>query len=200
MKHAIVLAHPKPKSFCGSIARTSAAALRALGHEVIVRDLYKMDFDPRLRAEEIPVHTGFAPAADIVAERKHLAEVDSFIFVYPFWFNAPPAILKGYVDRVFGMGFGYGPGSGGTRGMLDGKTLMTLSTSGAPEEWVESTGALQALMTGFDLHVAAVTGLKVAGHVHLGGVLSTLTREAAKDMLGRVEDSLRETFGGAKAG
>lgn len=196
MKHAIILAHPKPKSFCASIARTSAATLRALGHKVIVRDLYKMDFDPRLQSGEIPVHTGFAPAPDVVAERKRLADVDSYIFVYPFWFNAPPAILKGYVDRVFGMGFGYGPGSGGTKGLLGGKTLMTISTSGAPEEWVESTGALQALMTGFDLHVAAVTGLRVSGHVHLGGVLSTLTREAAKDMLGRVDDSLRQTFGG----
>lgn len=195
MKHAIILAHPKPKSFCASIARTGAATLRALGHKVIVRDLYEMDFDPRLQAGEIPVHTGFAPAADIVAERERLADVDSFIFVYPFWFNAPPAILKGYVDRVFGMGFGYRPGSGGTEGLLDGKTLMTISTSGAPEEWVESTGALQALMTGFDLHVAAVTGLRVSGHVHLGSVLSTLTREAAKDMLGRVDDSLRQTFG-----
>lgn len=199
MKHAIILAHPKPKSFCASIARTCAGALRALGHKVIVRDLYGMDFDPRLRAGEIPVHTGFAPAPDVVAERKRLADVDSFIFVYPFWFNAPPAILKGYVDRVFGMGFGYRPGSGGTQGMLDGRTLMTISTSGAPEEWVESTGALQALMTVFDRHLAAVTGLEVSGHVHLGSVLSTLTREAAKDMLGQVDATLRETFGGPKA-
>lgn len=200
MKHAIILAHPKPASFCASIARTSADALRALDHKVIVRDLYKMDFDPRLQAGEIPVHTGFAAAADVVAERKRLADVDSFLFVYPFWFNAPPAILKGYVDRVFGMGFGYRPGSGGTQGMLDGKTLMTFSTSGAPEAWVESTGALQALMTGFDLHLAAVTGLTVSGHVHLGSVHSSLTRDAAKGMLGEVDASLRKTFGGAKAG
>ncbi|MBI5941473.1 MAG: NAD(P)H-dependent oxidoreductase [Caulobacterales bacterium] len=200
MKHAIILAHPKSKSFCASIARTCAATLRALGHKVIVRDLYKMDFDPRLQSGEIPVHTGFAPAPDVVAERKRLADVDSLIFVYPFWFNAPPAVLKGYVDRVFGMGFGYRPGSGGTEGLLGGKTLMTISTSGAPEEWVESTGALQALMTGFDRHLAAVTGLEVSGHVHLGSVLSTLTREAAKEMLVRVDDSLRKTFAGQRAG
>lgn len=196
MKHAVILAHPKSTSFCASIAKTCAATLRSLGHSVTVRDLYAEDFDPRLQAGEIPVHTGYAPLADVVRERKALASVDSFIFVYPFWFNAPPAILKGYVDRVFGMGFGYRPGSGGTQTLLDGKTLTTFSTSGAPEEWVTGTGALEALMTVFDRHLAAVSGMTVRGHVHLGSVHSTLSPEAARDMLGQVEGALRATFGG----
>lgn len=195
MKHAIILAHPKPTSFCASIAKTCARTLRSLGHTVIVRDLYQMDFDPRLQAGEIPVYTGYAPATDVVRERDSLASVDSFIFIYPFWFNAPPAILKGYVDRVFSMGFGYRPGAGGTDTLLDGKSLTTFSTSGAPEEWVNSTGALQALMTVFDLHLAAVTGLNMRGHTHLGSVRSSLSPNAAREMLGQVEDMLRSTFG-----
>ncbi len=198
MKHAVILAHPKPTSFCASIARTCARTLRALGHTVTVRDLYKMDFDPRLQAGEIPVYTGYAPAPDVVRERARLSGVDSFILVYPFWFNAPPAILKGYVDRVFSMGFGYQPASGGTEPLLAGKTLTSVSTSGAPEEWVQNTGALQALMTGFDLHLATVTGLKMGEHLHLGGIHSSLSRDAARAMLDQVGDSLRKAFGPAQ--
>lgn len=196
MRHAVILAHPKPTSFCASIARTCVKTLRGLGHTVIVRDLYKMDFDPRLQAGEIPVYTGFAPAADVAREREALSNVDSFIFVYPFWFNAPPAILKGYVDRVFSMGFGYRPASGGAEPLLEGKSLTTFSTSGAPEEWVRGTGALQALKSLFDLHLAAVTGLRLRDHVHLGGIRSSLSPDAAKEMLEQVEGSLRATFGG----
>jgi NAD(P)H dehydrogenase (quinone) len=194
MRHAVVLAHPKRTSFCASIARTCARTLRDLGHTVSVRDLYRMDFDPRLQAGEIPVYTGYA-AADVAAERKRLARIDSFIFVYPFWFNAPPAILKGYVDRVFSMGFGYRPMFGGTAPLLEGRTLATFSTSGAPEEWVMDTGALDNLMAVFDMHLAAVTGMTFAGHTHLGGVLSSLSEDDARARLAQVEATLQARFG-----
>lgn len=196
MRHAIILAHPKSTSFCASIARTSVRTLRALGHTVSLRDLYRMDFDPRLQAGEIPVYTGYAPAADVVDERRRLSRVDSFIFVYPFWFNAPPAILKGYVDRVFSMGFGYRPGSGGSEPLLTGKSLISVSTSGAPEQWVAGTGALAALETTFERHLAAVTGMTFRGHTHLGEIRSSLSREAAGAMLDQVENALRTAFAG----
>lgn len=190
MKHVIVLAHPKPGSLNASIARTCAETLSGLGHEVDLRDLYAMDFDPRLRAEEIPVDTGFRPAPDVVAERERLADADGFILVYPFWFNAPPAILKGYVDRVFGMGFGYAPGRGGTEPLLKGRSLFSVSTSGAPDRWVNSTGALKGLMEVFDFHLAAVCGLDVRDHVHLGGVVSNLNEVAAEAMLDEVRSGI----------
>ena len=56
----------------------------------------------------------------MIAERGVLAEADVFAFVYPLWFNAQPAILKGYVDRVFSLGFGFAPGAGGTEPLLAG--------------------------------------------------------------------------------
>ena len=195
MRHAIVLAHPKRSSFCASVARTCATTLRDLGHAVIVRDLYRMKFDPCLRAGEIPAASGYAAAEDVLAERKRLAKVDSFILVYPFWFNAPPAILKGYIDRVFSMNFGYRPSFHGTAPLLEGRTLATFSTSGAPSEWVEDTGALRNLMAVFDLHLSAVTGMKLAGHTHLGGVLSSLSKDDAEAKLEAVRQSLRACFG-----
>jgi NAD(P)H dehydrogenase (quinone) len=199
MRHAVILAHPKSTSFCAAIARTCVRTLRELGHTASLRDLYRMDFDPRLRAGEIPIHSGYAAAEDVVAERRRLARVDSFIFVYPFWFNAPPAILKGYVDRVFSMGFGYRPSFHGTEPLLRGKTLASYSTSGAPEQWVQETGALRNLMAVFDLHLAAVTGMAIRGHTHLGGVLSDLSPQSATAMLERVESELSRSLSPATA-
>lgn len=194
MKHAVILAHPKASSFSASIAGTCVKTLKALGHDVVPRDLYAMDFDPRLAADEIPSPAGYRPRADVVAEREILADVDAFIFVYPFWFNAPPAILKGYVDRVLSMGFGYAPGAGATQPLLTGRSLMTFSTSGAPDHWIESTGALTGLMTTFDRHFAAVCGLTVVDHRHFGGIHSMLAGPAAESLLEEVGATVRAAF------
>lgn len=199
MKHAVILAHPKPTSFCATIARTCVEHLRATGHTAVLRDLYELDFDPRLKAEELPTPHGVNPAADVAAERRGLSDVDSFIFVYPFWFNAPPAILKGYVDRVFSMGFGYAPAAGGTEPLLDGKTLLSFSTSGAPETWMNTTGALKALMTVFDLHLSGVCGPRVLDHEHFGSIVSNITAESVADMLDRVRARLDDLFAPALA-
>jgi NAD(P)H dehydrogenase (quinone) len=195
MRHAVILAHPRRASFCGAVARTSARTLKSLGHGVVTRDLYGAGFDPCLRAGELPTTRGHAPGEDVVAERARLARCDSFIFVYPFWFNAPPAILKGYVDRVFSLGFGYRPAVGGTAGLLQGRSLTSVSTSGAPEDWVESTGALDSLERTFDRHVAAVTGLELRGHLHLGGVVPGLSRKVGDTLLAQVDQALRRQFG-----
>jgi NAD(P)H dehydrogenase (quinone) len=194
VKHAVILAHPKPTSFCAAIARTCVEHLRATDHEVVLRDLYALDFDPRLKAEEMPTAHGAAAAADVVAERQALAGVKSYILVYPFWFNAPPAILKGYVDRVLGMGFGYASISGRMEGLLGGVTLTSFSTSGAPERWVNSTGALKALMTVFDLHLCGVCGFRLLDHKHFGHIISNMTEESAADVLEQVRQTLDALF------
>ena len=194
MKHAVILAHPKPGSLCAGIAAAYVKAVRALGHEAEVRDLYAMGFDPRLRAGEIPTEAGYALEPDAEAERARVGGADVFVFVYPFWFNAPPAILKGYVDRVLSMGFGYEFDFGGTTGLLLGRQLLSFSTSGAPDSWVRETGALRTLVAQFDRHLAGVTGLTVADHIHFGGITSALTKAEAKDVFKRVKTAANKLF------
>jgi NAD(P)H dehydrogenase (quinone) len=194
MKHAVILAHPNSRSFCASIARTCMEELGALGHRAELRDLYAIGFDPCLKAREVPTDAGFSAASDVEAERRLLQDIDSFIFVYPFWFNAPPAMLKGYVDRVFGLNFGYAPGFGCVEPLLTGRTLMSVSTSGAPDHWVNSTGAVQTLMDAVDHHVAAVCGLRVVDHMHFGGIVSNMDVDPAEDMLQKVRSRLVELF------
>ena len=196
MKHAVILAHPNPESFNAAIARRCVLTLENLGHEAVLRDLYAMDFDPRLKREEVSAAHG-RPAPDAVAEQVVLAKIQSFIFVYPFWFNAEPAILKGYVDRVFNEGFGFKSGFRVSTPLLTHRYLTTLSTSGAPDHWVESTGALTALMKTFDLHVAAVCGLTLQDHIHFGSIGPNLDADAANTVLDEVSRRLTELFGPA---
>lgn len=199
MKHAIIFAHPKPDSLTGAVARTCADALRALGEDVLVRDLYAIGFDPCLKAREIPSLKGYEPGPDVTAERELLSEVQVFTFVYPLWFNAPPAILKGYVDRVFSMGFGYLPAFGGTEPGLAGRQLISFTSSGAPDAWVARSGALEALGKVFDGHIAAMCGLTVIDHVHFGGMVPGITEEAFEDTLEAVRAATRRHFGPSQA-
>lgn len=194
MKHAVILAHPSPDSFTAQTARAYAETVRSLGHEVLVRDLYAMDFDPRLKAQELSGPEGPSPAPDIAAERALVADVDVFAFIYPFWFNAPPAILKGYVDRMFGLGYGFRAGPQGNEPALSDKRLISFSSSGAPDSWVAETGALSALRQHFDGHIAGVCGINVMDHLHHGGVVPGVTEEAVADMLAEVAAAVRAQF------
>ena len=199
MKHAVIVAHPRPDSLTCEIARAYADTARDLGDEVEFRDLYRMGFNPCLGPHETP---GLKPprfSQDVLEERERLAAVDVFAFVYPLWFNAPPAMLKGYVDRVFGFGFGYEPGPGGMAPLLDGRRLISFTTSGAPEAWVRDTGALSALTTLFDAHLAAVCGLRVQDHIHNGGIVPGTTAEAVDTILERVRWTAGRLIADARA-
>lgn len=194
MLHAVIVAHPRPNSLNHAIAETYRENAEKLGHTTLVRDLYGLKFDPCLKAHEIPDLSGVSFAPDVLAEREVLRDVDVFCLVYPFWFNAPPAILKGYVDRVFSMHFGYAPAPDGTTPLLDGRKLISFTTSGAPEAWVRDTGAMTALMALFDAHLAAMTGLTLLDHVHAGGIVPGITSEAVADVLDKVRDAVTTAF------
>ncbi|HXQ13783.1 MAG TPA: NAD(P)H-dependent oxidoreductase [Caulobacteraceae bacterium] len=198
MRHAVILSHPDPASFNAAVAKTYTAAVAALGQEASMRDLYAEGFDPRLPAAELPWRPDFRVSDTIAAERARLATADVIAFVYPLWFNAPPAMLKGYVERVFGMGFGYGSDGGGTRPLLMGKSLVSISTSGAPNAWVGQTGVTERLREGFDDHLAAVCGLSVLDHLHLGGITPGIREDAGKAMLDHVAQLVRRHFAPAR--
>lgn len=175
---ALIIAHPRARSFSGAMADAFARGVGQAGGQVVIRDLYRMGFDPCLHAGEMPDHSGFKPRQDVLEERRVLADVDLFAFFYPLWYNAPPAMLKGYVDRVFGMGFAYSPVThGGNQPLLAGRKLISFTTSGAPQSWVERTGAWAAMQKHFDEHFAAVTGLETLAHHNIGGIGPGMTAE-----------------------
>jgi NAD(P)H dehydrogenase (quinone) len=146
MRVFIVHAHHERQSFNGAMTREATTALAAAGHAVIVSDLYAMKFNPvsdrgnfvtvrdpaylRQQQEEIYAaeNNGFAP--DIQDEMDKLFWCDALIFQFPLWWFGLPAILKGWVDRVFAMRRIYGGGVYYDRGVFAGKRAMCSVTIG----------------------------------------------------------------------
>lgn len=193
MKHAIIFAHPRAHSFTGSVANAYADAVAAQGHSVITRDLYRMDFDPRLSEEELPFAENIRPRSDVATERQLLSDVNVFVLAYPLWLNAPPAMLKGYLDRVFGYGFAYGR-DGRSEPLLQGRSLITFSSSGAPLHWVRETGALEAIGKLFDSYFAELCGLSFLEHVHFGAIVPNIREDAVATHLAFVKETVKKHF------
>lgn len=131
MRILIILAHPRPGSFNHALAQAAADAARTLGHEVTLRDLHAEGFDPILPADE--AKKGAALPLLVAEHCRLLAQADGLIVVHPNWWGMPPAILKGWVDRVMRPGVAYeflegDDGQGVPRGLLRAKTALILNT------------------------------------------------------------------------
>ncbi len=195
MKHAIIVAHPSPSSFTLAASNAYAAAAHNRGHQVIVRDLYRIGFDPCLAADEIPSAGGVLAHDDVKAERVLIGDADVFAFFYPLWLNAPPAILEGYRQRVFGFGFAYGRRSGGgTEPKLTTARMISFTSSGAPTEWMAKTGAMNAIRTLSDEHFATVCGLTLVDHLHFGGITPGLRKDAIDRCFERIGTAVETHF------
>jgi NAD(P)H dehydrogenase (quinone) len=175
------------------MAKIYTSEVRGRGDTVEVRNLYAMNFDPCLKEVELPGASAVVPD-DVARERKILADTDVFAFFYPFWFNAPPAMLKGYMERVFGFGFAYEPASGGTRPLLNNSKLFSVSSTGAPREWVQETGAWDAECQLFDKHFAAVCGLTVVDHLHFGNIVPGIRPDVVERCGGQVREAIHKHF------
>jgi putative NADPH-quinone reductase len=111
MKVLVIVGHQRTGSFCHAIAAAAVEELRRAGHRVTYHDLYAERFDPILPHEEIPPD---APIDPLI--RRHCDEViaaDGFVVVHPNWWGQPPAMLKGWLDRVLRQGVAYAFGPGG---------------------------------------------------------------------------------------
>ncbi|SRR5579883_1568485 len=195
MKHALIIAHPRPQSFTASVADAYAKACGDLGYPSVRRDLYRMGFDPRLKPEEMPGPGPFEPAADVVAERQLLQDCSVFAFFFPLWLNMPPAMLKGYLERVFGWGFAYGGDGHSYNPLLKGRKFISFSSSGAPLGWLKQTGALEALCTLFDDYFARLSGMTCLDHIHVGGITPGASSSFIEARLENVRKAVTQHFG-----
>jgi len=190
-KHAVIVAHPSPDSFTLSVARTYCAGVRAAGQSAVLRDLYRINFDPILKESEQPGDGPFTPAADVAAELDLLAGSSAFVLVYPIWFGTPPAMLKGYIERVLGSGLspralhshlGRPP-----HPLLGGKQLLSFSSSGSTRQWLADQGAWVSLQTIFDGYLARAFWMDTPHHVHFESIHEGLSQAKVAEHLATVE-------------
>jgi NAD(P)H dehydrogenase (quinone) len=190
--HTVILCHPSTDSFNAAVARTYCKTVRACGQQAILRDLYRLGFDPVLRDSDRPDRAEGSVPADVAAEVRALRSADVVVLIYPVWFGSPPAMLKGYVERVFGSNFGYQlVRSGAPHPQLAGKPLVSITTSGMPIQWFELKGARAALKTLFDDYLVHAFGMSSAEHLHISGIVDGLSPQILKDQLARVADQAR---------
>ena len=115
------------------------------------------------------------------------------MLVYPIWFGTPPAMLKGYIDRVFGAGRSRGQGGeGGPGELLAGKRLVSLTSSGALNAWLAEKGVLGSLRTVYDRYFAEVFGFGETHRFHFDGVTENLPERDAAMHLHEVEKAANE--------
>jgi NAD(P)H dehydrogenase (quinone) len=153
----LVFAHPEPGSLNGALRDIAVQELRAQGHEVEVSDLHAAGWKSQVDRADFPALAPgerFHPAAasaqafaanaltdDVRAEQERLLWADALILQFPLWWYTMPAILKGWVDRVYAYGFAYGVGEHsdthwGDRfgeGTFAGKRAMLIVTAGGWE-------------------------------------------------------------------
>jgi NAD(P)H dehydrogenase (quinone) len=148
----IVYAGADPNSFNTALKDQAVRTLTDDGHRVTVSDLYKMEFRPVAVAADY-AKPGVFPD-DVLAEMKKFEGADLVIFNFPLWWYSIPAIMKGWVDRVFASGFAYGGGKGVfENGVFKGKKAMLTFTTGSPENLYgedKPNGSIQDML--FHIH------------------------------------------------
>ena len=135
MKILIILGHPDSDSLNHAIAHAVREDLLNDGHEVMFHDLYHEGFFPLLAAEEIPDSCKIDQV--VKAHCKELSSADIIVIIHPNWWGQPPAILKGWVDRVFrpGIAYRFAEGDGGEGipiGLLSASAAIVINTSNTP--------------------------------------------------------------------
>ncbi len=163
MKVLLVHAHPEPASFCSALRDTAAEVLAAQGHEVLHSDLYAMGFNPVASGVDFgerksPAYLNYALeqrhavtsgtlAPDIQAEIDKLLACDLLVLSFPIYWMSVPAMLKGWIDRVFVSGIFYGGKRVYGKGGMAGKKALVAATLGG-RETMFGPGAFHGPLTG----------------------------------------------------
>lgn len=197
--HLVVLGHPSPKSFNAAITGRYVEAVRGVHHEAVQRDLYALGFDPLLKESERTANGAESEAEDVRTELEFLRQCDIVTFVYPLWFGMPPAIVKGYIDRVLGAGFRVDDLGQSGKGVLRGKRLAVITTSGSRITWLEEHGMWISLRQSFDEYLKSVFGFCHCDHYHADSVVDELTPANAERILFEVGEFARSVCASAAA-
>lgn len=189
MNALLVYAHPNPQSFNTALAKAIEDEIIANGGKIKVKDLYTMHWDPVLSMKDFQdIFSGTMPD-DVKQEQADVAWADLVIMVAPVWWYSIPAILKGYIDRVFSFGFAYKYTATGPLGLLKGKKGLFITTSGANRQDAEMGGMMTTLNKSL-IGVFAFSGFKESKHHNLFAV-PTVSDQERREMLAEVRQLIK---------
>jgi NAD(P)H dehydrogenase (quinone) len=190
MKIHVIYAHPAAESFNAAIHRTVIETLTRAGHEVRDLDLYARGFEPNLSTQEWIDH--YTPGINEIPVRDYVEDLrwaDALVFLFPTWWYGVPAILKGYLDRVWLPGVAFHlPADGGRiqPGLTNIRKLAAVTTHGSPwwfmKFWMREPGKA-VLMRG--LKPLLAPGCRTAWLAQ--GSMDTSTPEIRRRFLAKIE-------------
>ncbi|MDK9561147.1 NAD(P)H-dependent oxidoreductase [Gallibacterium anatis] len=191
MKHLIIYTHPNENSFNHAILEEVVQTSKEMGMDVVIRDLYQLKFNPILTWNEFEqINKGNIPV-DIKSEQQFIKEAELITLIYPLWWMGFPAILKGYIDRVFSHGFAYKTDDNGSRGLLNDKKMLQFVTFGNNIYEYQQKGFMQA----FD-HTLANGLFNYCGitdiHSHFFGDIHIIDDKLRKQILTDVKQVLQK--------
>lgn len=165
MHALIVIAHPNSGSFTHGLARCVAEGISQSGaaHTVEIADLSAEGFDPRFTKADIGVHLREnPPSEEVSAEQARLNRADALVLVYPVYWWSMPALLKGWIERVFANGWAYDEGTDGklVKG-LQHLPVHLIASAGANQRTYARHGYFGAMRTQIDHGIFDYCGARV---------------------------------------
>lgn len=189
MKTLVIVAHPNTdQSFNHAIVDRIVQTLEKKGDSVLVRDLYAEQFDPVMPINEDKLEIDELPP-EIQTAMKEIEESDALIFVHPNWWGTPPAILKGWIDRVLRNGFAYKFSEKGPVQLLNDKIVQVFTTSNTPKD-VEVNVYHEPLQNFWETIVFGLCGAKSFQRRNFESIILS-SEEERKQWLNEVEQTVR---------
>ncbi|MCD9027895.1 NAD(P)H-dependent oxidoreductase [Luteimonas sp. BDR2-5] len=165
MHALVVVAHPEPSSLSQAIGARIAAGIAQSGHTAEIADLAAEGFDPRFTPADLAVHRRRGPApADVVRERTRIDRADALVLVYPVYWWSIPALLKGWIDRVFSNGWAFDFSLGGRlEKKLRRLQVQLVAVAGADAHTYARHGYFGAMKLQIDHGIFDYCGARVIG-------------------------------------
>jgi putative NADPH-quinone reductase len=140
MRILTIFCHPSLSAYSAALLRSATRGLTDRGHEVVVRDLYREEFQPVLSEPEFSAYRERGPLpADIATHAEELQNCEGLLLIYPSWWYGPPAMLKGYFDRVWLPGVAFRFDDAGRirpRLLTNIRRFAVVTTYGSPWSWI----------------------------------------------------------------
>jgi putative NADPH-quinone reductase len=189
----LLVAHPRRDSLTHEVAHRVRHRLEAAGGEVDWLDLYAEDFDPRLTPADEPdwEDRDKEYSADVRRHMRRIEAADAIVAVFPVWWFAPPAVLKGWIDRVWNYGFAYGRSTP----RLAAKRMLWLGLAGGSPEQYAASGLDVALDRQLRVGISEFCGIRDARvrllhGTELSGVPEALRPDRVKEVLSAADAAL----------
>ncbi len=191
MKHLIIYVHPNSKSFNHAIAEAISEELLISDQDVQVRDLYALKFDPVIKQSDYDMLARGEVPQDVGQEQDFIRWADILYFICPIFWAGLPALMKGYLERVFSQGFAYRFSEHVFEGLLGEKKAVIINTTGGSLKMYQSSGMLESIQQTIEGGIFRFCSMDVIAHRFFLNVPFSTEAERSR-MLDEARDIIRD--------